>query len=120
MLQNVKDVITLEKIYLFLDDKERLFKLLFKQENEYRLMANIENLKDKYNDELLKYFRNRFYEVVAIEKSRSNYKKAAIYVEAISRLNDGKKYVNELINELKNSEYSKRIALFDEINKIIK
>ena len=103
-----------------MDDKERLFKLLFKQENEYRLMANIENLKDKYNDKLLKYLKNRFYEVVAIEKSRSNYKKAATYVEAISRLNDGKKFANELVNELRNSEYSKRIALFDEINKVIK
>lgn len=120
MLQNVKDVITLEKIYLFLDDKEKLFKLLFKQENEYRLMANIENLKDKYNDKLLKYLKNRFYEVVEIEKNRSNYKKAATYVEAISKLNDGKRFVNELINELRNSEYSKRIALFDEINKVIK
>ena len=120
MLQNVKDVITLEKIYLFLDDKERLFKLLFKQENEYRLMANIENLKDKYNDKLLKYLKNRFYEVVAIEKSRSNYEKAATYVEAISRHNDKKRFTNELINELRNSEYSKRIALFDEINKVIK
>ena len=120
MLQNVKDIITLEKIYLFLDDKEKLFKLLFKQENEYRLMANIENLKDKYNDKLLKYLKDRFYEVVALEKSRNNYKKAATYVEAISRLNDGKKFVNELVNELRNSEYSKRIALFDEINKVIK
>ncbi len=120
MLKNVKDVIILEKIYLFLNDKEKLFKLLFKQENEYRLMANIENLKDKYNDKLLKYLKNRFYEVVAIEKSRSNYKKVATYVEAISRLNDGKRFVNELITELRNSEYSKRIALFDEINKVIK
>lgn len=120
MLQNTKDVIILEKIYLFLDDKEELFKLLFKQENEYRLMANIENLKDKYNDKLLKYLKSCFYEVVATEKNRSNYKKAATYVEAISRLNNGKKFVNELIYELRNSEYSKRIALFDEINKVIK
>ena len=120
MLENTKDIITLEKIYLFLDDKEKLFKLLFNQDNEYSLMANIENLKDKYNDELLQYLKKRFYEVVAIEKSRSNYKKAATYVEAISRLNDGKRFTNELINELRNSEYSKRIALFDEINKVIK
>ena len=55
MLENTKDIITLEKIYLFLDDKEKLFKLLFNQDNEYSLMANIENLKDKYNDELLQY-----------------------------------------------------------------
>ena len=42
-------------IYLLLDDKENLFKIVFKQENECRLMANIEKLKDKYNDKLLKY-----------------------------------------------------------------
>lgn len=120
LLQDTKDVITLEKVYLFLDNKEELFKLLYKQKNEYRLMANIENLKDTYNDELLKYLKNRFYEVVAIEKNRDNYKKAATYVEAISRLDNGEKLVNELINELKNSEYSKRIAMFDEINKAIK
>ena len=71
------------------------------------------------NDELLKYFKERFYEVVAIEKSRDNYKKAATYIGTIYKLNDGERLVNELINELKSSEYSKRIALFDEINNAI-
>ena len=118
MLQSTKDVITLEKIYIFLDSKEELFKLLFNKENEYRLMVNIEVLKDNYNNQLLKYLKDRFYEVVAIEKSRDNYKKAATYVKAIYKLNDGEKRVSELIVELKNSEYSKRIALFDEIGKV--
>lgn len=67
---------SLEKIYIFLDDKEELFKLLFSKDNEYRLMANIGFLKDNYNNQLLKYFKDRFYAVVAIEKSRDNYKKA--------------------------------------------
>ena len=119
MIQDTKDVYTLEKIYIFLDRKEELFKLLFKQENEYRLMANIENLRDNYNDKLLKYLKTRFYEVVATEKNRNNYKKAATYVGTISRLNNGESLVLELINELKNSGYSKRIALFDEIKKVI-
>jgi len=119
IIQNTKDVIILEKIYIFLDNKEKLFKLLFNKENEYRLMANTEFLKDNYNNQLLKYFKDRFYEVVALEKSRENYKKAASYVGAMHKLNDGEKIVHELINELKNSEYSKRIALFDEINKAI-
>lgn len=118
MIKNTKDVITLEKIYIFLDNKEELFKLLFKKENEYRLMANIDLLKDNYNNELLKYFKERFYEVLAEEKSRQNYKKATTYIGALYKLNDGEKIVNELINELKNSEYSKRIALFDEIHKV--
>ena len=119
MFQSTKDVIIREKIYIFLDNKEELFKLLFNKDNEYRLMQNIEFLKDNYNDELLKYFKERFYEVVAIEKSRDNYKKAATYIGAIHKLNDGERLVNELINELKSSEYSKRIALFDETNKAI-
>lgn len=120
MIKNTKDIITLEKIYIFLDNKEELFKLLYKKENEYRLMANIELLKNNYNNELLKYFKERFYEVLAQEKSRENYRKAAIYIDALYKLNDGKRIVDELIKELKNSEYSKRIALFDEINKVIK
>lgn len=120
MIKNTKDVITLEKIYIFLDNKEELFKLLLKKENEYRLMANIELLKDNYNNELLKYFKERFYEVLAEEKSRDNYRKAVIYIEALYKLNDGKRIVDGLIKELKNSKYSKRIALFDEIFKVKK
>lgn len=82
-------------------------------------MANIEVLKDNYNNQLLKYFKDRFYEVVATEKSRDNYKKAATYIGALNKLNDGVKIVNGFISELKDSEYSKRIALFDEIDKVI-
>lgn len=119
MVNSTKDVITLEKIYNFLDNKEELFKLLFNKDNEYRLMANIEVLKDNYNNQLLKYFKDRFYEVVAVEKSRDNYRKAATYIGAINKLNDGEKIINELISELKNSEYAKRTALFDEIDKAI-
>lgn len=119
IISSTKDVITLEKIYIFLNNKEELFKLLFNKDNEYRLMANIEFLKDGYNNQLLKYFKDRFYEVVAVEKSRDNYKKAAIYIGAINKLNDREKIVNELISELKNSEYAKRTALFDEIDKAI-
>lgn len=76
-------------------------------------------LKDNYNNELLKYFKERFYEVLSEEKSRDNYRKAVVYIEALYKLNDGKRIVDELIRHLKNSEYSKRIALFDEIHKVI-
>lgn len=119
IIKNTKDVIALEKIYIFSDRKEELFKLLFKKENEHRLIANIEFLKDDYNDEILQYLKKRFYEILEVEKSRQNYKKATAYVGAIYKLENGKELVNELINELKNSEYSKRTALFDEINKAI-
>ena len=119
ILQKTKDIIALETVYILLERKEALFNLLCSKENEYRLMANIEILKDDYNNQLQKYFEERFFEVVALEKSRDNYKKAAVYVRAIYKLNDGEKMVNELIRKLRNSEYSKRIALFDEIKKAI-
>lgn len=120
LISNTKDVIALENIYLFLNKKEELFKLLFKKENEYRLIANIENLKDDYNNELLTYLKSRFYEVVDAEKSRENYKKATMYVGGINMLNNGEELVNNFINELRNSKYAKRSALFDEIYNTIK
>lgn len=83
-------------------------------------MANIENLKDDYNNEILKYLKTRFYEIIVAEKSRNNYKQASVYVSAIAKLNNGEKQVNELISELKDSEYSKRKDLFAEIKNAIK
>lgn len=119
LINNTKDIIALEKIYLFLDKKRELFKLLLNKENEYRLIANIDNLKDDYNNEILEYLKTRFYEVVEVEKSRENYRKASRYIKGISMLNNGEEAVNSFINELKKSNYSKRTALFDEIYKVI-
>lgn len=115
IITNTKDVITLEKLYIFLDNKEELFKLLFNKDNEYRLIANIEFLKDNYDEQLLKYFKKRFYEILEREKSRDNYKVATTYIKAIRKLNDGEKRIEELVAELKSSEYLNRPALFDEI-----
>ena len=120
IIQNYKDVIILEKIYVFLNKNEELFNLLYKKENEYRLLANVELLKDDYNDEVLKYFKERFYEILSNEKSRENYKKASVFITAINKLNNGELLVNEIILQLKQSEYSKRPALFEEINNSIK
>ena len=119
LLNTTKDVIILEKIYIVLDKKDELFKLLFNKQNEHRLIANIEFLKDEYTEELLKYFKNNFYEIISREKNRQAYHKACYYVSAISRLNNGKELVDNLISELRNSEYSKRSALFDEIYKVM-
>ena len=120
LMKNTKDVIALENIYLFLNKKDELFNLLLNKENEYSLIANIDNLKDEYNNEILTYLKSRFYEVVENEKSRENYRKASFYVKGISMLNNGESFVNSLINELKISKYSKRRALFDEISHAIK
>jgi len=115
-----KDVRILECIYIVLDQKEKLIKLLLKEENERRLFSNIEILKDEYNEELLQYLRKRFFETIDKEKNRDTYHKACYYIEAICKLNNGNILVELLVQELKESEYSNRRALFDEINLVIK
>ena len=119
LMDKQKDITILQKMYIFLDKKKELFELLCNKKNEYNLINNIEFLKKDYSVELEKYFKNRFYEVLIVEKSRENYKRAAIYITALYRLDDGKKIVNDFVLELRESTYSNRRALFDEINKVI-
>lgn len=119
LINNTENIIALEKIYLFLNKKDELLKLLLKKENEYRLIYNINYLKNDYNEEILKYLKMRFYEVVEEGKTRENYKKASNYIKEMSMLYNGKELVNSFIDELKESKYSKRTALFDEISKVI-
>lgn len=119
LLDKCKDTIILEKVYIVLEQKENLFKLLCNKENEYRLIANIEVLKDEYTDKLFNYLKNRIYEVLSGKKDRESYKKVASLVLAIKKLNNGEQLVNNTIKELKYSEYAKRTALFDEIEKAI-
>jgi len=119
MIKNTKDDIILEKIYAFLDNKEAVLHLLLNERNEFRLMANIAYLKEEYSDAIMQYLKGRFYERVAEEKNRENYRRAAIYIGAIYNLDEGERRVNEIISELKNSKYAKRTALFDEIAQAI-
>lgn len=119
LLDKCKDTIILEKVYIVLEQKENLFKLLCNKENEYRLIANIEVLKDEYTDKLFNYFKNRIYEVLSGKKDRESYKKVASLMLSIKKLNNGEQLVNNTIKELKYSEYAKRTALFDEIEKAI-
>lgn len=121
LLKTTKDMIVLEKVYIILDKKEELFKLLMDKGNESRIICNIEFLRDDYNNELLKYFKSKFYEIISLEKNRQGYHKACYYINAIYKLNNGNELVQEIINELKKSpEYCKRPALFQEIHMILK
>ena len=79
------------------------------------LLDNISLLKDKYNDELYNHFIEEFYTILKEGKSREIYHKASKYIWAIRQLNDGEELVNEIIINLKKSEYQKCSALFDEI-----
>lgn len=83
-------------------------------------MYNIDLLKSKYNNELFNYFKQEFYNILNNGKSRDVYNKASVYINAISRLNDGYKLVEDIVIELKKSNYQKCSALFDEIKKSIK
>ena len=109
----------LEKLYKHFGEIDKLFNLLYNKENEYRLIENIEFLKEKYNEELYKYFKENFYKKIEEGKQRKIYEEASRYIKAICKLNQGEVLVNKIIKELQESEYSKRSALFEEIYKVI-
>lgn len=96
-----------------------MFELLCREENERRLIDNIEYLKDEYNEELYNYLKSRFYNILEENKYRETYKKAVMYIHEIYKLNGGDKLVIDMINEIKASEYSKKRALMDELDKVL-
>lgn len=113
-----KNVFLLIKLYRFYDKKEKIWNLLINSNYSYLLINNIDVLKDKYNDELYKHFINEFYAVLKEGKKGEVYSKAMRYIKAILSLNDGEKYIYDLIIDLKDSEYKKCSLLFDKIYEI--
>lgn len=108
------------KLYNYFNEDKKLYDLISNSEQKYLLLQYIELLKDNYSNELYKYFINEFYETLKIDKKREIYNKAAKYLGAISKLKDGEKLINNIINGLKQSDYKKCNALFEEINNAIK
>lgn len=120
MIENkTKDITLLTQLYAFFDEKSKLWNLLNNSKYQYKLIDNIDVLKDKYNKELYNYFINEFYDTLKEGKNRDVYHEASKYLKAISKLNDGQEYISNIINDLKNSDYQKCVALFDEINKAL-
>lgn len=115
-----KDIFLLVNLYKFYNQVDKLWNLLKDSNYSYLLLDNIDMLKDKYNDDLYNYFVNEFYNILSESKSIEVYHKASKYIKAISKLNHGNNLVNHLIFNLKQSEYQKCSALFDEIDKSLK
>ena len=114
-----KDKLLLIKLYKFYDKKDKLWNLLIDSNYRYLLLDNVEILKDKYNDELYSHFIKEFYNTLKEGKSRDIYHKSAKYIKAISKLDNGEELIKKIIIDLKNSDYQKCSALFDEINKVV-
>ncbi len=115
-----KDVFLLTNLYKFFNKIDKLWNLLKDSNYTNLLIDNIELLKNKYNNDLYNLFVNEFYIILKEDKNREVYHKASKYIKAISRLNGGNNLVNNIISNLKQSEYQKCSALFDEIDKAIK
>ena len=115
-----KDIFLLVKLYKFYEKQEKLWNLLIDSNYRYLLLDNIEILKGKYNDKLYDHFIDEFYNILKQGKSRDIYNKASKYISAISKLNNGNELVEKIKIDLRNSDYQKCSALFDEINKAIK
>lgn len=100
---------------------DKLYETIEKNNNRVdTYIKYIDKLKDKYSKELYIKLKEEFYTVLEKERTRDNYIKAVYYLKGIFKLNNGKEYINTIVNELKNSEYKKCRALFEEIDKAIK
>ena len=115
-----KDTILLVRLYRFFIKDEKLWNLLNNSNYKYLLLDNIKILKNKYNNELYNHFKNEFYNILKEDKNREVYNKASKYIKAISELNDGEILVDGIVKDLKQSDYQKCSALFDEITKALK
>ena len=119
IINKTKNIVILKNMYIFLDKKQELFELLYNNKNDLTLIECVDYLKNDYNNQLEKYFKDRFIETIDMEKSRKNYNKASMYIRALYRLNKGKEIVSNYILELKKSPYFNRRAMFDEIERAI-
>lgn len=115
-----KDTTLLVKLYRFFNKDENLWNLLINSKYRYFLLSNIDILKNKYNNKLYEHFKKEFYNILKEDKNREVYHKASKYIIAIRELNNGANLVNDIINDLKKSEYQKCSALFDEIREALK
>ena len=115
-----KDIFLLIKLYQFYDKADKLWNLLNDCKYKYLLINNIDLLKNKYNDDLYNIFVEEFYNILKEGKNREVYHKASEYITAISKLNSGNNLVDKIILDLKQSEYQKCSALFDEIDQALR
>lgn len=113
----MKNPYLLAKLYAGSHKIDKLWSLLNKDYNQNYLYEYVEELKDEYQDKLYEIFINHFYETLKEGKSREVYRKAVKDIKVIYKLNDGHQLVDGIIEDLKNSNYKKCVALFDEIKK---
>ncbi len=118
--KKTKDVFLLIKLYKFYEKQDKLWNLLINSNYKYLLLDNIGLLKIKYSQELYNHFISEFYNILQQGKNRENYQKASKYISAIFKLNNGNELVENILMDLKKSEYQKCSALFEEINKALR
>ncbi|GEM_PF-117231 len=113
LTKNLGHLVTL---YRFTDEKEKLFNLLNEKGSRFEIIRNVDFLAEKYEPELKKFFTNSFFSSLTGEKSRKIYHEAAEYIKGLIKLEHGEKYVDDVIEQLKLSQYEKCRALFEEID----
>ena len=113
MTKSLKHLVTL---YKYIGSTEKLFNLLMTKGSTEELIRNTEFLREKYELELKNYYTLGFYENLTGEKNRKIYHNAARFLTGLAKLKQGGLYIDTIIADLRESQYAKCHALFDEIN----
>lgn len=120
ILINIKQDYNLIKLYIYLERFDELYEMLMNKKDDYSLMNYVHYFKEKYSDELEVYFIDKFLSKLNTGMKREIYKDASKYIRAIYKLSDGRNRVFKFIDQLKDSEFKNRRALFDEMYNAIK
>lgn len=98
--------------------KDRLLKLAVSYPGLYYIQKYEKDLKQEYAEEILGKYKVEFQKLTESASTRATYREIAKQLRKLSRYDEGKELVRELVAEWK-EKYPKRKAMMEELDKVI-
>lgn len=96
--RNDRDI--LEKIYMEENEVDKLFELIKKDSNIYKLSSYQDGVKDKYSEELLKMYKKEIIEMTKRVNDRDSYQNLCFYIGKMRELNNSDDFIFNMIREM--------------------
>lgn len=113
---NNRDI--LEDIYMEENENDKLFELLKKNPSMYKLTKYQDTLNDKYNKELLNFYKPQILEESKRVTDRKLYQELCYYIRRMEELNNSDDFIFDMLKEMYPNYRSKK-AFKEEIMKVL-
>lgn len=97
---------------------DRLLKLAISYPGLYYVQKYEKELIQDYAKEILEKYREEFQKMTESASTRETYREIARQLRKLSRYEEGKDFVRDIISEWK-EKYSKRKAMMEELSKVV-